>query len=212
MHFCQTERVTVFEVLGLAVTAVLTVNLTLNLRSGTLWRDYKALRVLKRGRWFWALLGGWAVLLVVVAVGLVLYNIWPKVMGFSWLVLVATPEEAPHAGGNILVKGLQIPGFAWIFLALFAANVPRLAMNEELAFRKGYKKPGPIALQSVKFGLIHTLVGVPIAFGLALSIAGGWFAYQYLKGGVRRSAAYHSIHNWTLLTWAAIWLARLLPT
>lgn len=201
---------TPLSILGLLFTAWVTVNLVRNIRSGVLWRDYAALRVLKGWRWLPALLGSWLVLVVVVAVGILLVAAWPQVMGWSWLMLLATKEEAPTAGRNLMVSGLQIPWFAWVFLLLMAINVPGLAMNEELMFRKGRKKPGVIAYQSVKFGLVHCLVGVPIGFGLALGIGGFWFALQYLRGGVRRSTAYHALHNWTLLSLAGLWLAGVL--
>jgi len=194
------------EVLGLVVTAALSVQFALYLRSGKVKRDFAVLRVLKGGKWVGALLGSWAVVFVVVVVGLLLMALSPGIMGWTWLQLLPTPTGQPEAGRNLLVSGLAIPGYAWVFLALFAANVPRLAMNEEIAFRKGFKKPGQIVFQSFKFGLAHCLVGVPIGFGLALALAGGWFAWQYLKGGTRRSAAYHSLHNWTLLSLAAVWM------
>ncbi len=201
---------TVLEALGVLVAAALTVNFGLYLRSGQLRRHLSCLRVLRGWRWIPALLGSWFVVAVVVVTGAVLIAAWPGVMGWSWLVLLATPAEAPTAGTNLVASGLRVPGFAWVFWILFVLNAPRLAMNEERAFRQWHKTPAAIAVQSVKFGLVHCLVGVPIAFGLALSLAGGWFAVQYLKGGVRRATAYHTLHNWTLLALAALWMAGLL--
>jgi len=127
-------------------------------------------------------------------------------MGFSWLQLIATPAERPEAGRNLIASGLQIPVFAWVFLVLLAINVPRLALNEEYVFRKGHYHFWPIVWQSLKFGLAHCIVGVPIGIGLALGLAGGWFAYQYRLGGVLRSGAYHALHNWTLLLLAGLYL------
>lgn len=201
---------TTIQIIGIVVAAVLTVNFLLYLRSGGIRKDYACLRTLKHWRWIGAILGSWAVLAVVIIVAVTLMTVWPKGFGWSWLQMLATPEEKPTAGTNVLLSGLRIPGFAWIFLALFGLNVPRLALNEEYAFRKGIKKPEKIAFSSLKFGMMHCLVGVPIGFGLALSLAGVWFSVQYLKGGVRRSGAYHSIHNWTLLLLAALWLLGLL--
>lgn len=201
---------TTIQILGIVVTVVLTANFLLYLRSGNIKRDYACLRVLRKWKWIPAILESWLVLVAVIAVALFLIKIWPQGMGWSWLKLVATPEEGPTAGKNVLMSGLTIPGFAWLFLVLFGVNVPRLALNEEYAFRKGVKKPPEIAVSSIKFGLMHCIVGVPIGFGLALSIAGLWFSMQYLIGGVRRSGAYHSIHNWTLLLMAALWLLGIL--
>lgn len=201
---------TTIEVIGIVVTALLAVNFSLYLRSGAVKKDYACLRTLRSGKWAAALVGTWVVLLAVILAGMALTNLWPQVMGWSWLKLVATPAERPTAGSNILLSGFKIPWVAWPFAALFAINVPRLALNEEYAFRKGYKRAGPIVFQSLRFGLAHCLVGIPIAYGFGLSLAGGWFALQYLRGGVRRSGAYHCLHNWTLLALAVLWLAGLL--
>ncbi|MBS1724990.1 MAG: hypothetical protein JSS66_18780 [Armatimonadetes bacterium] len=195
---------TLLEGIGIAFSAVLTVNFLFYLRSGKLKRDFACLRTLKGRRWLVAIPASLLVLAGVIAIGSILYDLSPAVLGWSWTRLIAEPKES--GGQNLMVSGLKIPGFAWVFLPLLGLNVPRLALNEEWAFRKGFKKPAEITFQSFKFGMAHCLVGIPIAFGLALSIAGAWFALQYLKGGVRRSAAYHSIHNWALLLLAGLWL------
>ena len=197
---------TLIDLIGVVVAALLTVSFVRHAVSRTFWREYLVFRVLSRGRWARAVLLSWIVVVVVLVIGVSLVQTWPTLMGWTWLRLLSTPSS-PEAGRNLLASGLTIPGFAWLFLALLAVNVPRLARNEELTFRKGFKDPRSIAFQSVKFGLAHCLVGVPIGFGLALGLAGAWFAFQYLQGGVRRSTAYHCIHNWTLLAMAAVWMA-----
>lgn len=201
---------TALEIIGILVAVALTVNFLLYLKSGEIRKDFACLRVLKDGKWLGAILQSWVVLALIIGVALALLKAWPQVMGWSWLKLLATPQEGPTAGQNVLMSGLKIPGFAWIFLILFGLNVPRLALNEEYAFRKRAKTPSKIAWSSLRFGMMHCFVGVPIGFGLALSIGGLWFSLQYLRGGVRRSGAYHAIHNWTLLLLAALWLLGLL--
>lgn len=197
---------TPLDVLGILVTAGLTVWLALSLRSPELRKAYMALRVLGRGRWVGALVGAVLVVGLVVLTGLVLVALWPSGFGWSWLSLLARPQDGPDPGRNLMAEGLKIPGFAYLFVALLLANVPRLAKNEERAFRQGVRGWKAATYESVKFGLAHCLVGVPIGFGLALSLAGGWFAWQYARGGLRRATAYHALHNWILLGIAAVWL------
>ena len=198
---------TVLEGLGAGVAALLTVNFALNLRSSELKTAYRALRTIRGWRALGAVLQAAAVLFMVVALGLSLIAVWPHVMGFSWLRLLATPAEAPAAGTNLMTSGLRVPGFAWVFWLLLVANVPRLAKNEERAFRQGHRKLGPVLWQSVKFGLAHCLVGVPVGIGLAMTISGLWMAWHYLRGGVRRATAYHAVHNWFVLATGALWMA-----
>ena len=123
---------------------------------------------------------------------------------------MATPKEIPTAGSILLLSGLKFPIFAWFFWALLVINIPGLALNEEYAFRKDVTEPKLIAFQSVKFGLAHCIVGIPISFGIGLIVAGFWFAHQYKLGGVERSGAFHTIHNWTLALIAGLWLAKLI--
>ena len=198
---------TVLEGLGAGVAALLTVNFALNLRSSELKTAYRALRTIRGWRALGAVLQAAAVLFMVVALGLSLIAVWPHVMGFSWLRLLATPAEAPAAGGHPIPR---LPGGAGVrlgFLVAVVGNVPRLAKNEERAFRQGHRKLGPVLWQSVKFGLAHCLVGVPVGIGLAMTISGLWMAWPYMRGGVRRATAYHAVHNWFVLAIGALWMA-----
>lgn len=195
---------TVLDALGIGFTAVVTISLANSLRRGELWADYAVLRTL-RGQACKAVLAAFVVVAAVLALGISLYVFGGPVMQFSWLkLLAATPQEAAEAGQNLLVAGLRIPIFVWVFLVLIMVNVPRLALNEELIFRDGVHGKAKVGLYSIGFGLAHCLVGVPISIGLALTLAGLWFAYQYRVGGVERAAAYHAIHNWIILTLFAV--------
>jgi hypothetical protein len=198
--------VTPLDVVGVLVTAGLTVWLVLSLRSRELRKAYMALRVLKGWKWVPALAGAALVVALVVVTGFVLTTAWPAGFGWSWLSLLARPQDGPEPGRNLMAEGLRIPGFAYLFVALLLLNVPRLAKNEERAFRQGVRGWRTAAFESLKFGMAHCLVGVPIGFGLALALAGAWFAWQYSKGGLRRSTAYHALHNWILLGVAGLWL------
>ena len=96
---------TPLTILGWAATAWVTVNLVLALRKGTLKEDYQILECLKGWKLLPALLGSWTVLTVVMAVGLLMIVSSPQYLGFSWLQLIATPEERPGAARNLIASG-----------------------------------------------------------------------------------------------------------
>ncbi|MFW5697345.1 MAG: hypothetical protein ACOCX1_02160 [Fimbriimonadaceae bacterium] len=196
-------------VLGSAFALFLTFIFVRSLVTGEWKLDYRVLKAIRGKRFLPALISALFVLVAVLFVGTVLYVYGGPILQFSWLTLLATtPEEAAEAPQNLALSGVRIPFFGLIFIALLALNVPRLAMNEEYMFRKGVRGIGPHAWASLKFGLAHCLIGVPIAFGLALGIAGAWFSYQYSKGGLRRSGAYHILHNWLILLLLALVLLQ----
>lgn len=132
-------------------------------------------------------------------------------------------------GGNMLIKPitdgsqsthvlirLMVPLF---FFALMLV-LPFLARSEEKSFRKGYNEWGPIIKQSVKFGLVHCLVGVPLAAGIALIIPGFFYGYKYKRAfnrnmetlGYQRaedeavmvSTMYHTIYNMIVLAFLLV--------
>jgi hypothetical protein len=68
-----------------------------------------------------------------------------------------------------------------LFFVALAFVLPFLARSEERSFRKGHDEWGSIAKQSVKFGLVHCLFGVPIAAGIALIISGLFYGFKYKR-------------------------------
>lgn len=107
---------------------------------------------------------------------------------------------------NLLVR-LMVP----LFFIILILVLPFLAISEERNFRKGYEKWGPILKQSVKFGLMHCLVGVPLAAGIALILTGLFYGYKYKRtfdqntktlglqeaedAAVMVSTTYHTMYN-----------------
>ncbi|OGZ06995.1 MAG: hypothetical protein A3D65_02275 [Candidatus Lloydbacteria bacterium RIFCSPHIGHO2_02_FULL_50_13] len=92
------------------------------------------------------------------------------------------------SGGNVLIapvlEGSSSP-LAFIrflpplfFVALLFA-LPFLAHYEEEIFRRGYHGWRNIIRQSVKFGLVHLFVGIPLAVAVALIGVGFFFACKY---------------------------------
>ncbi len=152
------------------------------------------------------------ILLLTIAVTIALCEV--PGMKYGWINLFF------GGGGNMLIKPitdgsqstsasirLMVPLF---FFALMLV-LPFLARSEERSFRKGYDEWGPIIKQSVKFGLVHCLVGVPLAAGIALIIPGFFFGCKYKRAfdsntdtlghhrakdeAVMVSTTYHTMYN-----------------
>ena len=83
-----------------------------------------------------------------------------------------------------------------------------------------------IAVSSVFFGLVHTLVGVPLGAAFGMIFGGLFLGYQYRRAcrkaygqglndeqahgeALLTSTAYHTLHN-TLAVWLGILIAVLL--
>ena len=143
--------------------------------------------------------------LLIACVGLTIYGLyWVPILRFSWLYLI--PGHSGPASNLILIPA-TIKFFGPIFLLILVFNLPLMARNEELMFRDGTLGWRDGCIRSVKFGLVHCLVGVPICAGLALILSGLWFTKQYFAGGVDRSTLYHTTYN---LIWVVIILSVLL--
>lgn len=103
-------------------------------------------------------------------------------------------------------------------MSAFIVVVPPLAMREEQIFRMGSERrtPKDRVSNAVFFGLLHSVMGIPIGVALALSLGGIWFTSRYLSGykkarmagqdlmrsreaGIRESTLHHMAWNWTIL-------------
>ena len=123
--------------------------------------------------------------------------------------------------------------FMLAMIAVIAVAVPELALREEEIFRRGseHRSLRGNVLQATLFGVVHALMGIPLGFAVALSVAGGYFTYRYLSAyrracvaaplrrdlgqhgapardaertALTRSTAAHITWNWTLLAVAAV--------
>jgi hypothetical protein len=112
-----------------------------------------------------------------------------KVMAFSWLNLFG------GEGTNINVAPVDIRWFGFVFLVLFAINLPYFAYQEEMWFRNDLTTWREAIAWSILFGLVHCIVGVPIGAGVALSIGGLWFSHCYFTGGVDWAMLNHTTYN-----------------
>ncbi|HEU0085735.1 MAG TPA: hypothetical protein VFQ59_02130 [Candidatus Paceibacterota bacterium] len=111
---------------------------------------------------------------------------------------------------NTSIRWVQVLPF--LFFLLFLVAIPLLAHLEEKIFRKGNHKWPDIIKQSVVFGLIHCLVGISLAAGIALIGTGFFYANKYRKTYLKElkehndhtraeeqavlvSTTYHSFYN-----------------
>lgn len=154
------------------------------------WRGFRPLKVLEA-------LG---MLVAVASTFLFLYRFIP-VFGWGWWSLIIGRK----GGGNIVVapvmEGVEsgIPAFqigVICFFLMLILIMPFTAYAEEKIFRKGHNDKRSLIKQSVKFGLAHLLVGVPIAAGFALIIAGLFYHHKYLK-------SYRKFRNLDYREWEA---------
>ncbi len=197
------KGVTPLDLVTWAFAAYITWSMIAYLASGELKIDFMVFRTLRNNRWRLLLFGIPALIVTTIGLALLLYQYGGPVLQFSWTMLIATTKAEKESGGsNLMVGGLKIPIFAALFIPLLALNIPRLAKREERVFRQGVRSPKQAAIQSIQFGLMHCVVGVPVAVGLALTWPGLVFCYLYSKGGVRYSTAWHAVYNWTILTLA----------
>lgn len=111
----------------------------------------------------------------------------------SWLYLI--PGNDGHAT-NIMVAPVTLPFIGLPFLILLTLCLPMFAYREEIKFRLGTTNWRQGIRRSLWFGLAHSLwSGIPLYGGLALTIGGLWFTFQYFKGGVERSTRHHLAYN-----------------
>jgi hypothetical protein len=70
-----------------------------------------------------------------------------------------------------------------VFMALVIAALPLFANAEERMFRTGAQHwtTRQRVVKVLQFGLIHTIVGIPIGVALALSVGGAYFMSVYLR-------------------------------
>jgi len=142
---------------------------------------------------------------VAVCAGLLL-NI-PGMQWGWWLVLTGREREGviptasdDHAEAVTLVLSLVI-------LAVFVLCAPILAHWEEQQYRRRSELQSrkDRFFRQVRFGLAHLVMGVPVGFALALTVAGLGFTRAYLVGGGRaghrgrgvlEATRTHLAYNW----------------
>ena len=90
--------------------------------------------------------------------------------------VMITPILSERNSSNLFFR-LLVP----IFFFIFILAIPSLANAEEYIFRRGYTEWRDILEQSVKFGFIHLIVGIPLSAAIALIGVGFFCGYKYRK-------------------------------
>ena len=139
----------------------------------------------------------------------------PKFMTWSWVSMLGGEGDAPS--GNIMAAPFKsgsviIISIFWLLLTL---ALPYLAKGEEKTFRSLVFSTKGRIITSIKFGLIHMVVGVPLFIALILSVAGYIFSIFYVKAfskaakvnpytadevAVNVSTSVHAKYNFLLIT------------
>jgi len=128
------------------------------------------------------------VLAAVVSAFLLLSLVPP--LRFGWWTLLG-------GQGNIVFGSTeQTSGTAWevvvpvVFVLLLLPALPLLVEAEERRFRLGAESwtTARRLFRGLQFGLLHLVVGIPVAAALALTLGGWWFTWVYLRA-YRRTAS-----------------------
>ncbi len=147
---------------------------------------------------------------------------WYKLLtGHSGNVGV-TPILDVGRSGYVLLWAAAIGVFCLLLVLM-----PFFAHSEEVDFRKGRETWKRILPTSLKFGLWHMWVGVPLSVGIALSLPGLYFAWKYTRAirhamradadlsledardaGIYRSTVCHTLYNSVIMLLIFIILMR----
>jgi hypothetical protein len=105
---------------------------------------------------------------------------WGRLVGMSSNAVVAPVLVATGEPAGGVVHWIAVGG-AVIFLLALAYAMPVFTLSEERIFRRGLERGGlgRWLRATLVFGLVHLVVGIPIAVALALSWGGLAFALAY---------------------------------
>lgn len=143
-----------------------------------------------------------AVVLAITLGVICLLKIYVPWLDRSWLYLLPGNDGD---SANIFVVPATLPIVGLPFLMLLVLCLPMFAYREEVGYRLGTRDWRHGALRSLRFGLAHSFwAGIPLYIGLALTIGGLWFTFQFFKGGVERSTRHHLAYNLIAVTVVAI--------
>ena len=103
-------------------------------------------------------------------------------MTWSWISMLGD-GSADAPSGNILAAPFKSGSviIICIFWLLLTLALPYLAKGEEKVFRSLVFSTKKRIITSIKFGLIHMVVGVPLFIALILAVVGYIFSIFYVK-------------------------------
>lgn len=174
-----------------------------------------------RGLRPWHFLVAWPTVAIVIGLFYLFYQVpyldigWWTTLGGEGNILLGRGSETGALG----------PIITGLFMALLVLVMPAFVYLEEEAFRQGAEKRGVLANvgSCIVFGLLHLIMGIPIAAALAISAGGGVLMLVYLyhhspsneahwKGpssavtneGTLAAARVHLAYNYTLMVGLAL--------
>ena len=215
---CWWSPIMFIDVLTVTVLAFFGSRLILAARQSVGTRARSRTAEIARGVRPWHFLRAVPVLLAVAALAVGLLQIpglsfgwWTAIGGTGNVILGSTTST----NGTILVWLVPV-----VFLALLIPALALFAEREEVAFRSGAEdwSWGQRVGMGLRFGLIHLIMGIPIAVALALSIGGWYFQWAYLRGyrqggreaGVLESTRSHLAYNLVVLVLVAVYLVGIM--
>jgi hypothetical protein len=100
-----------------------------------------------------------------------------------WTAIGGEGNPAVGVGRESATPGVLETVIPVVFITLLLIGLPLLVEGEEWVFRRGaqFRSRAANARRSVLFGLVHAIVGVPIAVAMALSVGGFYFTWAYLR-------------------------------
>jgi len=137
----------------------------------------------------------------------------PSFMTWSWTSIFSDDSS----GGNLIAmpfrsKSIVIVTTFWFLLSL---ALPHMAKSEEKMFRSLTLSTKHRIISSIKFGLVHMTVGVPLYIALILSVVGYILSIFYVKSFLKNvkidaetadekainvSTSVHAKYNFLLIT------------
>jgi hypothetical protein len=208
--------VTVFDVLTLAVLAVIGVRLFEAARSSV--EAHGRTLAVVRGLQWRHFARALPIVLVIVVTAWMLIQL--PVLSFGWWTMIGG-EGNPVVGVTEEDYGIVSVVLPLFFIGLLIVGLPLLVAREEWVFRRGAERRGTAANvgRSLLFGLAHAIVGIPIGAALALSIGGlyltwcyfeGWKETRTQSGALLESTRAHLAYNLTIITLVLVSLVVLL--
>ena len=159
----------------------------------------------------WGLLGFQIIFIpLLLLCGIWLYGLHPGLMGFGLWTIVnwLTGKKQEHyedgtpklEGANIFLWGIDIKYLGIGFCLAMMTYLPQLAAFEEDEFRQGTTGWPDAMIRSLKFGLVHMAVGLPVVAVLIASVTGLFLSYLYFVGGLELCTQAHFQHNLILFS------------
>ncbi len=121
------------------------------------------------------------VLVAVIATAVILLQV--PGLSFGWWTAIGGEGNPVFGTARPSAVGPLDAVIPIVFGVLLLLGLPLLVEGEEWVFRRGAEHRSRVANlgRAVLFGLVHAIVGVPIAAALALSIGGVYLTWRYLR-------------------------------